>query len=787
LLDGGAQVAASVAYNAGSKSVSITPNAALSNSRTYTISILGGASGVKDVAGNALAQNASSQFTTAAVGVATDSYSPAIIAAAVNAAQLVNNDDLNLAIQAGMKHLSSILDADNNDIPFFTVWALTKAQAKADGDPANDRAAPAYMGFEQHLTSNVAGRALYALLQGADALGTTVDPTVLAAYESAVLKSLHEPADGNWNNTSPANQLVTGLAADPRSYGSQQFSIVYLFNMGAGLRGALGLATLTDDPTATLSGYSESGKGLMDQIIDNLRKYYVYGGGVVGGTRVYNWEVFRAHFGLQGGDVWAGTQSAELKSNWSGLWGGWADPFMEYDIVKYYEATGSPEALALAKELRDYAFYQRFPLDPAAVPFSQFGHMFEVTGEMSAYARLALLTGDADMMNRVRVRYEALRGTGFSANGWSPEYYNSGSDVGEINNTAELIETALTFAQWGWTQYYDDVERFTRGMLLPSQLLNTSFVVPNAKPANDGQFDIQDRVYGAFGFPAPYGAVATKAPAHTGGYFTDITGGAVATLADIKNATYHYVNGVHEIDLLFDVHNDTIDFTSPYPAGDQVTITTKVAGDVRLRLPSWADRSAVASSLTQQGLQFDLQSGDVVIHNATVGTAFYVAMPLAYQRQVMVVNSRSITVDWLGDSVIAMSSMGTAMPFFPQASANALGTVSPIVLAVQAAQNAAPRVNAGPDQTIAWGLQAALNGIVADDNLPTAGAPVLSWTKVSGPGNVVFADSGSANTSAQFSAAGKYMLRLTADDGEALGFDYLMVDVQQPLVTNPLA
>ena len=66
LLDGGTQIAAGVTYNSTNKTVTITPAAALSNSKIYTISILGGTSGVQDVAGNALAQTVTSTFTTAA-------------------------------------------------------------------------------------------------------------------------------------------------------------------------------------------------------------------------------------------------------------------------------------------------------------------------------------------------------------------------------------------------------------------------------------------------------------------------------------------------------------------------------------------------------------------------------------------------------------------------------------------------------------------------------------------------------------------------------------------------
>ena len=677
-----------------------------------------------------------------------------------------------------MSHLSDILDADNNLLPFFGVEALTKAQAKSYGENDPNRGTPAYMSFERHLTSNVAGRGLYALLAGAKALGTSVDPAVLSAYYSTVLKSLIKPRNGNWSDTSIANQMITGVVSDPSSYGSQIFNVTYLFNIGAGIRGALGIATLGADTTTTLPGYQWSGRALFENIVYILRKYYVYGGGDIGGTPTYNWETLRAQLGLQGGVQFASTIQAELQGNWSNIWQGWADPFLIDDMVKYYQATGYQGALDLAKELANYSFYQRFPLDPAQVPLNTFTHMFEVVGEMDAYSRLALVTGDTDMMLRVQARYVALRGKGFSLTGWSPEYYNSGSDVGEINNTAELIETALNFTQFGWTQYYDDVERFTRGMLLPSQLLNTSFVVPNSKPANNGQYDIQDRVYGAFGFPAPYGVVSTLKPTSTGAYNTDVTGGAVATLADIKNNIYHYVGGVHEIDLLFDVNNDNISVTSPYPTGDYLTITTKVGGDVRLRLPSWADRNTVAASLKQQGLQFEMQSNFVLIHGPTVGTTFYVAMPLAYQRQVDVVNGRQIVIDWLGDSVIAMSRMGTPIGFFPTATAGPL--MGGAYLSPTSVTNQSPLVSAGFDASILWGTTLALNGFASDDGQPLSATPLsISWSKVSGPGDVLFGDSSLLGTSAQFSDAGTYVLRLTASDGLLTSFDDLTVVVAQ--------
>ena len=59
-------ITSTISYNAGTKTATITPSAALANSTVYTVTIKGGASGVKDVAGNALATDYNWSFTTEA-------------------------------------------------------------------------------------------------------------------------------------------------------------------------------------------------------------------------------------------------------------------------------------------------------------------------------------------------------------------------------------------------------------------------------------------------------------------------------------------------------------------------------------------------------------------------------------------------------------------------------------------------------------------------------------------------------------------------------------------------
>jgi hypothetical protein len=54
----------SVSYNSSTNTVTLTPSTTLANSTTYTLVVKGGPAGVKDLAGNALAADATSSFTT---------------------------------------------------------------------------------------------------------------------------------------------------------------------------------------------------------------------------------------------------------------------------------------------------------------------------------------------------------------------------------------------------------------------------------------------------------------------------------------------------------------------------------------------------------------------------------------------------------------------------------------------------------------------------------------------------------------------------------------------------
>lgn len=90
--------------------------------------------------------------------------------------------------------------------------------------------------------------------------------------------------------------------------------------------------------------------------------------------------------------------------------------------------------------------------------------------------------------------------------------------------------------------------------------------------------------------------------------------------------------------------------------------------------------------------------------------------------------------------------------------------------------NQAPVVSAGSNMTVVLPSSAALNGTASDDGLPN-GTLTATWSMLSGPGTVTFANAASTSTTASFSSAGSYVLQLAASDGALSSTSVITVTV----------
>jgi hypothetical protein len=96
--------------------------------------------------------------------------------------------------------------------------------------------------------------------------------------------------------------------------------------------------------------------------------------------------------------------------------------------------------------------------------------------------------------------------------------------------------------------------------------------------------------------------------------------------------------------------------------------------------------------------------------------------------------------------------------------------------------NTPPIVNAGPSQQINLPAAAVLSATATDDGKPSPANLIITWTRLSGPGVVKFGDTAALQTTAQFSVAGTYVLRLTVSDGLLATTSDVTINVLAPIV-----
>ncbi len=521
----------------------------------------------------------------------------------------INDHDLRLALQWSIHCMSNVQNPQDRYIPYFDCYVLQN---------------PPYMLYNAYYSVPVnAAKILEALLKTEAASGLVVDPIVIQRYRQVVFDSFTP---------------VPGVCAAPDSVGAP-YNTYWTIN-GHAMRALAALVKYRNDGEA---------QNLMEQGISNLKNYFVDFG--------YSWAAFREHFGLPltGGILGVGWPNANP--------GYGADSTCILAFLEYYQWTGYGPALDMCLNYSRNLMNLRFPVDGTFPPNTYF--MLGPTREMNALARVALEIGDATMMTRARARYENGLHMVRNSTGWVPENTRSQSDTGEINTTGELVETAMIFGDWGWTEYYEDAERFTRAHLLPSQLLDNSFVAAHSD-LSDSKNDIKNRTKGAFGFPAPYGHIATKNSRHQGAFHMDIVAGGALSLSEVVIHAYEYENGDHYLYMLFDQDNNHIWVKSPYPDGDTLEINLRTEGDLHIRMPSWIDRDTISLLVSKKNgsTEVSFDGPFMVLSNPPVGENFSIRMEIPFRMETENVNEREISILWRGDSVAAMNQMGCPLPFF---------------------------------------------------------------------------------------------------------------------------
>ena len=281
---------------------------------------------------------------------------------------------------------------------------------------------------------------------------------------------------------------------------------------------------------------------------------------------------------------------------------------------------------------------------------------------MSSLAQLAELVDDASLLLRIKAFYDNGLNEISDALGWviesSREDQDEGHlDRGEINNTGDIVETALILGQSGYLRYFEDAERILRCHLLPSQLRDIAFIDEPDNPDNrDGLRNVATRHQGAFGLPAPYGHEPIGSEEIS--FNMDIVGGGVGSLCEAYRSGTRFNSTGHHVNLLFDHVTDAIKVESAY-THNAFAVTLKKPGPLWIRVPSWVERRSMTPPTAAQFV------GDLIfIPEQPVGNPVILSYNLAEREIVLNHRSRDIRTRLRGDSVVAMENFGADLTFF---------------------------------------------------------------------------------------------------------------------------
>ena len=517
----------------------------------------------------------------------------------------VNTTDVDDAVRLGCRTVQRVFNADDDDRPYMIARAR----------PLAELADSAAWG------GHVPGRHLNALLNAEDALGIALDEDAVAKLRRAAFFSYSGPVPLPMSRRTVEGPLETFTAHDVR----EGFHALYAL-----------VRYRSDDRARRLAEAS------IAAVFDLWHPDT-------------GWDLVRMQrdFGL----------SVEDKNeNFTRTL-----PRAVGPLVKYFRATGYGPALELAIVLKNKLLKDHF-LEEGAYTIERLGtHGHSIACDLSSLAQLAHLTRDASLIQRVKAFYDngewALR----DKLGWVVEKTGQSCidrpDMGEINSTGDLIETALILGRWGFTEYFEDAERMLRCHLLPSQLRDTGFIADSPNPDNiDGRRNVADRLRGGFGFPAPYGHEPLELKGFDAVLFhLDLVGGAVGSLCEVYRYATRFDESGHHVDLLFDHETDAIKVESIY-THDALTVTLKKPGPLWVRLPSWVSREEITMEGTTVTPRF---VGDcLLLPDHPVGIPLDLRYDLALRNVVLKHRTRDIRVRFRGDAVEAMDNFGADLTFF---------------------------------------------------------------------------------------------------------------------------
>lgn len=514
--------------------------------------------------------------------------------------------DLREAIALSMTHLVSLFDADRDMEPYFF------SNHRADG--TGELLHSVNIGIP-----HVTGRCLLGEVIANQATGLPIDPSGLEILR----KYCHVSFD---------NPYAMNAYVDPEKNNEK---MVEFHNVREGLFSLWALIVHDGDPWA---------RDMADKVVTRLDAITDARG------------------------VWSNTLIDQTPM--AGHYGGASIPNLARTVeplLALHRATGNSTALELAGK---YARAGLGELYDAEGHFTEWmrssGHVHSITSALAGITEYALLVKDGDMIAHCRRIMEVGVPEYHSSWGWGdevfPEHPANVVGRGEINQTGDVVRTALLLAAAGYPEYFGLAERFLRGMLLPTQHRESeirSFTRDNDHPKSDAEFDVIRRTVGGYAMQLPNDRMREGDwPLST----LDITSGAIHAMAQCYEQRVTRDGDTSSVNLYLDYDGDDVKVQSGLPLDGRIAFTVKKPGGLRVRVPEWCDRTMIETRVNGKSQLAEVEGGYALFHNLSAGDQGDMTFPVTCKIEKETVDSTEYTTAWIGNQIVDIQPRGVVSP-----------------------------------------------------------------------------------------------------------------------------
>ena len=336
-------------------------------------------------------------------------------------------------------------------------------------------------------------------------------------------------------------------------------------------------------------------------------------------------------------------------------------------LLAIYRCTEDPLALKLAGAYAHAGLDVMFEGDGAFAPMARSsGHVHSVTSALSGITDYALLTGDVDMVAACRRIMDVGVPEYHSSWGWGDEVFPTHpADVpsrGEINQTGDVVRTALLLGAGGYPQYHETAERYLRSMLLPTQHREEQlrcFMKENENPSRDAERDVLKRTVGGFAMQLPNDRMREGDwPLST----LDITSGAVHALVECWRHRVTERESTCFVNLLFDCDHPDVSVQSGLPVDGRIAFSMKAAKSLAIRVPDGVDCNTLAVQVKGAQREPNITDGYVRLGALEAGVQGAVTFDVPCKVETETVDGIPYTTTWVGNQLIAINPRGTVSP-----------------------------------------------------------------------------------------------------------------------------